>query len=86
MSSRCMARFLQWRVRARHAVPLLNKDRGEIQKNDSARLPKHRGDEWSLLGAQAGMPVLLKGKFKSAGGTNGERLQVIPAEHLSGGI
>jgi len=32
------------------------------------------------------MPVLLKGKFKSAGGTNGERLQVIPAEHLSGGI
>jgi hypothetical protein len=49
-----------WRVRARHAVPLLKKGRSEVQKNDSAWVAKHHGDEWSLLGAQAGMPVLLK--------------------------
>jgi hypothetical protein len=53
-----------WRERARRAVPLLRKGRGEIQKNDSAWVAKHHGDEWSLLGAQAGMPVLLKGEGK----------------------
>ena len=64
-----------WREWARHAVPLLKKGRAEIQKNDSAWVAKQHGDEWSLLGAQAGMPVLLKGeaKFKGAGPAKFER-------------
>jgi hypothetical protein len=54
-----------WSVRARHTVPLLKKRaEAKFKKNDSAWVAKHHGDEWSLLGAQAGMPVLLKGEGK----------------------
>ncbi len=52
-----------WRVRARHAVPLLRKRR----QNDVGLRAKHC-ELWRVLTlAQAGMPVLLKGKFKGAG-------------------
>jgi hypothetical protein len=58
---RSMVRFV---LVARAGTACLRKGGGEIQKNDSAWVAKHHGDEWSLLGAQAGMPVLLRATAK----------------------
>jgi len=51
-------------ARAGTACRAPTEERAEAKKNDSAWVAKHHGDEWSLLGAQAGMPVLLKGEGK----------------------
>ena len=56
----------QWRdyakfvCRARHAVPLLREGKSEA-KNERVRQPSITRHGVRLLGAQAGMPVLLKG-------------------------
>jgi len=49
-----------WRVRARHAVPLLGKGNGG--KNGVAMLATQWGPWCGVLLAQAGMPVLLEGE------------------------
>jgi hypothetical protein len=64
----CRARPREPMRDPRHAVPLLQTKQIAKTRNERVRQPSIRESRWALLGAQAGMPVLLKGKRRRLDG------------------